>query len=68
MARERQVQDEPRVLEGEDELPRQPSPPRDPYAPEPGPTPVERTAFRLLPLVWVVVLVLAGIILYAVFR
>jgi peptidoglycan/LPS O-acetylase OafA/YrhL len=35
---------------------------------QPGPTPAERRAFRLLPLVWIVVLVLAGIILYAVFR
>jgi hypothetical protein len=34
--------------------------------PEP-PTPAERTAFRLLPLVWIGVAVLAGIILYAVF-
>jgi peptidoglycan/LPS O-acetylase OafA/YrhL len=32
------------------------------------PSPAERRAFRLLPLVWVVVLVLAGIILYNVFR
>jgi peptidoglycan/LPS O-acetylase OafA/YrhL len=31
------------------------------------PTPAERRAFKLLPLVWVVVLVLAAIILYAVF-
>ena len=31
------------------------------------PTPVERHAFRLLPLVWIGVLVLAGVILYAVF-
>jgi peptidoglycan/LPS O-acetylase OafA/YrhL len=31
------------------------------------PTPAERRAFRLLPLVWVVVLVLAAIILYTVF-
>jgi hypothetical protein len=40
----------------------------DPYTPEPGPGPGERRAFRLLPLVWIVVLVLAGIILYAVLR
>jgi hypothetical protein len=66
--RERQVQDEPQVLEGDDEVPRQPSSRRDTYTPEPGPTPGERRAFRLLPLVWIVVLVLAGIILYAVFR
>ena len=30
-------------------------------------TPAERTAFRLLPLVWIGVAVLAGFILYAVF-
>jgi peptidoglycan/LPS O-acetylase OafA/YrhL len=31
------------------------------------PTPAERRAFKLLPLVWVVVLVPAAIILYTVF-
>jgi hypothetical protein len=35
--------------------------------PKPGPTDAERRAFRLLPLVWIVVAILAGIILYAVF-
>jgi hypothetical protein len=68
MARERQIQDDPPVLEGDDDVPRQPPPPLDPYTPEPGPGPGERRAFKLLPLVWVVVFVLAGIILYAVFR
>jgi hypothetical protein len=64
---EREVQHDPQLLEGEDELPRQPTTTSDPYTPElPGPG--ERRAFRLLPLVWIVVLVLAGIILYAVFR
>ena len=66
--RERLVQDDPEVLEGDDELPRQPSFPRDAFTPEPGPSPGERKAFRLLPLVWIVVLVLAAIILYGVFR
>jgi hypothetical protein len=56
------------VIEGNDDLPRQSRMPRDSYVVEPGPTPGERRAFRLLPLVWIVVLVLAGIILYAVFR
>jgi hypothetical protein len=65
---EGEVQDRPQVLQGEDEPPRQPAPPRDPYVAEPGPTPGERRAFRLLPWAWLVVLVLAGIILYAVFR
>ena len=32
------------------------------------PTPAEWRAFKLLPLVWIVVLVLAAIILYAVFK
>jgi hypothetical protein len=40
----------------------------DPYTPEPGPSPGGRRAFKLLPLAGVVVFVLAGIILYAVFR
>jgi hypothetical protein len=31
------------------------------------PTSAERTAFRLLPLVWIGVAILAGVILYAVF-
>jgi peptidoglycan/LPS O-acetylase OafA/YrhL len=32
-----------------------------------GPSPAERRAFRLLPPVWIVVLILAGVILYGVF-
>jgi hypothetical protein len=31
------------------------------------PTPAERAAFRLLPLVWIGVAILSGVILYAVF-
>jgi hypothetical protein len=64
---EREVQHDPQVIEGEDDVPRQPSMPKDPYTPEPGPTAGERRAFRLLPLVWIVLAILAGIILYAVF-
>jgi peptidoglycan/LPS O-acetylase OafA/YrhL len=32
------------------------------------PTPAQRRAFKLLPLVWIVVFVLAAVILYAVFN
>ena len=66
MSDEPEVQHHPQVLE--DDVPRQPSPPLDPYTPEPGPSPGEQRAFKLLPLAWLVVFVLAGIILYAVFR
>jgi hypothetical protein len=54
MSAERHVQDEPTTL-------------GDPSTLEPGPTQAERRAFNLLPLVWIAVFVLAGIILYAVF-
>ena len=63
--REREVQHEPQVLEGEDELPRQPSPPRDPFTPEPGPGPGERRAFRVMRLAWIVVGIVVAIVLYA---
>ena len=42
-------------------------PPEEAQTPE-LPTPAERRAFKLLPLVWIVVFVLAAIILYAVFN
>ncbi|TML60010.1 MAG: hypothetical protein E6G22_11845 [Actinobacteria bacterium] len=48
MAEEREVQHDPQVLEGDDDLPRQPASHRDPYTPEPGPRPGERRAFRLM--------------------
>jgi hypothetical protein len=63
--REREVQHEPQVLEGEDELPRQPSPPLDPFTPEPGPGPGERRAFRVMRLAWIVVGIVVAIVLYA---
>ena len=63
--REHEVQHEPQVLEGEDELPRQPAPPLDPYTPEPGPGPGERRAFRAMRLAWIVVGIVVAIVLYA---
>jgi len=48
MAEEREVQHDPQVLDGDDDLPRQPASHRDPYTPEPGPRPGERRAFRLM--------------------
>jgi hypothetical protein len=61
---ERYVDRDPDVLEGDDEIPRQPAPPRDPYTPEPGPRQGERRAFRVL---WIAVLVLAALVALVVY-
>ena len=65
---EREVQHEPQVLEGEDELPRQPAPPLDPYTPEPGPGPGERRPFRVMRLSWIIVAIVVAIVVYAALR
>jgi hypothetical protein len=66
--REHLVDTNPEVLEGEDEIPRQPAPPLDPYTPEPGPRPGEQRAFNLLRWAWVPLLVGALLILIALVR
>jgi hypothetical protein len=65
---EREVQHDPQVLEGDDELPRQPSPPLDPFTPEPGPGPGERRAFGVMRLAWIAVAIVVLIVLLALFR
>ena len=64
---EREVQHEPQVLEGEDELPRQPASPLDPYTPAPGPVPGEGRAFRVMRFAWIVVAIVVLIVLIAIF-
>ena len=66
--RERIVDTNPEVLQGEDEIPREPAPPLDPYTPEPGPRPGEQRAFNVMRLAWIVLLIVAFIILIALFR
>ena len=66
--RERIVDTDPEVLQGEDEIPREPAPPLDPYTPEPGPRPGEQRAFNVMRLAWIVLLIVAFIILIALFR
>jgi len=66
--REHVVDPEAGVIEGEDEIPRQPAPPLDPYTPEPGPRPGEQRAFSLMRWGWVPILVAALLILIALFR
>ena len=68
MSDERLVQPEPEVLEGDDDLPRQPSSHRDPYVPEPGPRPGEQRAFVWMRWAWVPVLVVVAIVLIAALR
>jgi hypothetical protein len=65
---EREVQHDPQVLEGEDELPRQPAPPLDPFTPEPGPGPGERRAFGVLRLAWIAIAIAVAIVLIALLR
>ena len=65
---EREVQHDPQVLEGEDESPRQPAPPFDPYTPEPGPGPGEQRAFRVLRLAFIAIAIVVAIVVYAAIR
>jgi hypothetical protein len=65
---EREVQHDPQVLEGDDDLPRQPAPPLDPYTPEPGPAAGERRAFGVLRLSWIPIAILVAIVIYAALR
>lgn len=62
------MQHDPQVLEGEDELPRQPAPPLDPFTPEPGPGPGERRAFGVMRLAWIVLAIAVAIVLIALLR
>jgi hypothetical protein len=66
--REEIVEPEAGVIEGEDEVPRQPAPPLDPYTPEPGPRPGEQRAFNLMRWAWVPIVVAILLILIALFR
>ena len=65
---EREVQHEPQVLEGDDDVPRQPAPPLDPYTPEPGPRAGEERAFRVMRLAWIPVLIAIAIVVWAALR
>jgi hypothetical protein len=68
MTEERPIQDDPVVLEGEDELPRQPAPPLDPYTPEPGPGRGERRPFLILSATLIVLAILLALGIWAAVR
>ena len=60
------VDPEAGVIEGDDEVPRQPSPPIDPYTPEPGPRPGEARAFAWMRWAWLPLgLGIGALVLYA---
>ena len=53
------------VIAGEDDVPRQPAPPLDPYTPEPGPRVGEARAFAWMRWGWLpIVLFVGAIVLY----
>jgi hypothetical protein len=66
--REHVVDPEAGVIEGEDEIPRQPAPPLDPYTPEPGPAAGEQRAFNVMRWAWVPILIGAFLIVLALLR
>jgi hypothetical protein len=55
-------------FEGEDLLLGGPAPSRDPYTPEPGPRPGEQRAFTIMRWAWVPILIVALLLLIALFR
>jgi hypothetical protein len=65
---EREVQHEPQVLVGDDDVPRQPSLERDPFVPEPAPRRGERRAWRVMRLAWLPILVAIAVVLWAALR
>jgi hypothetical protein len=62
------VQREPQVLEGEDDLPRQPTAERDPFVPEPGPGPGEQRAWRVMRLAFIPLLVIVAVLVVVALR
>ena len=68
MTDEHEVQHTPQVLEGEDDVPRQPTSQRDPFVPEPGPRAGERRAFNVMRLAWIPLLAVVAIVVWAALR
>jgi hypothetical protein len=64
----REVEHEPQVLEGDDEVLRQPASPIDPYTPETHARPGERRAWLVMRLAWIPILVVVALIIWAALR
>jgi hypothetical protein len=61
-------QPEPAVLTGEDEVPRQPSPPLDPYTPAPHPARGERRVWARMRLALIPIAIVVAVIIWAALR
>jgi len=65
----RDVQRDPEVLEGEDDVPRMPASPVDPFTPELHARAGEARAFNVLRLAWIpIVIVVVAIVIWALTR
>lgn len=64
----REVEHEPQVLEGDDEVLRQPASPIDPYTPETHARPGERRAWGVMRLAWIPILVVVALVIFAAVR
>jgi hypothetical protein len=64
----REVEHEPQVLEGDDDVLRQPASPLDPYTPEPHARPGERRAWRVMRLAWIPILIAVAVVVWAAVR
>jgi hypothetical protein len=65
---ERLVQPEPQVLEGDDDLPRQPTARRDPFVPEPSARRGEERAWRTMRLALIPLLVVVAVLVVVALR
>jgi hypothetical protein len=61
-------QPEPPVLTGDDDVPRQPSPPLDPYTPSPHPPAGERRAWARMRLALIPIALAVAIVIWAALR
>jgi hypothetical protein len=64
----REVQHDPQVLEGEDNVPHQPASPVDPYTPETHARPGEHRAWNVMRFAWIPILIAIGIVIWAAVR
>jgi hypothetical protein len=60
--------EQPGVLTGEDEVPRQPSPPLDPFTPAPHPPAGERRVWNRMRLALLPIAIVVAIVVYAALR